>query len=252
MKILISNDDGWGAKGLSALIRVLRPMGEIIVVAPNGPRSGQSNAMTIGQPVTLDLISSEPGLRIYSCSGTPTDCVKIAIDQLYGDVKPALVCSGINHGDNGTINVIYSGTMGAVFDGTVHNIPAIGWSICTHDPDADFSEMERWIPEVLRIILKQPYSFGSCWNVNAPVGPIRGIRFTRHCRGMWEKEWEVVDPNPEHMTFNLIGTYVNLEPEAEDTDQYACAHNYISVCPANTDMTDYTMLRMLQDQADDQ
>ena len=246
MRILISNDDGWGAKGILTLIRVLQPMGEITVVAPSGPQSGQSNAMTVLQPVSLDLVKAEPGLRVYTCSGTPTDCVKLAFHQLFPDGGPDLVCSGINHGDNGTINVLYSGTMGAVFEGTVHQVPSIGWSICSHDPDVDFSEMEHWMPEIIRRIMEMPYAFGRCWNVNAPVGPIQGYRFTRHCRGYWEKEWNTLSDDPEHMLFSLAGNYVNLEPEAEDTDQYACAHGYISVCPASTDMTDYDTLQLLR------
>lgn len=249
MHILISNDDGWGAKGILSLINVMRQFGEVTVVAPDGPRSGQSNAMTVGQPVSLDLVSEEPGLRVYTCSGTPTDCVKIAFHQLFADCLPDLVCSGINHGDNGTINVLYSGTMGAVFEGTVHNVPSIGWSICGYGPDLDFSEMERWMPEVMRLILDEPYEFGRCWNVNAPLGDIRGIRFTRHCKGYWAKEWNMLKDDPEHMLFTLAGDYVNLEPEAEDTDQWACAHGYISVCPDTTDMTDYPVLKHLQDHA---
>lgn len=246
MHILITNDDGWGAKGILALLRVMRTLGDVTVVAPDGPRSGQSNAMTVGQPVTLDLVSQEPGLRIYTCSGTPTDCVKIAFHQLFPNGGPDVVCSGINHGDNGTVNVLYSGTMGAVFEGTVHNVPSIGWSICGYGPDLDFSEMERWMPEVFKRIMEQPYSFGKCWNVNAPLGPIKDIRFTRHCQGIWEKEWKTLDDTPEHMVFTLAGDYVNLEPEAQDTDQYACAHEYISVCPATIDMTDYQMLNHLK------
>lgn len=249
MHILISNDDGWGAKGILTLVKVMRQYGEVTVVAPSGPQSGQSNAMTVGEPVSLDLVSEEPGLRIYTCSGTPTDCVKLAFHQLFTDRMPDLVCSGINHGDNGTINVLYSGTMGATFEGTVHGIPSIGWSICNHDPDADFSEMERWMPELMRLIMAEPYAFGRCWNVNAPAGQIRGIRFTRHCRGYWAKEWDMVEEKPGHMLFTLAGDYVNLEPEAEDTDQWACANGYISVCPDSIDMTDYPVLKHLQEHA---
>jgi len=245
MHILISNDDGWGAKGILTLVRVMRRFGDVTVVAPDGPRSGQSNAMTVGAPVSLDLVSEEEGLRVYTCSGTPTDCVKVALHQLFPAGGPDIVCSGINHGDNGTINVLYSGTMGAVFEGTVHNIPSIGWSICGYGDDLDFSTMEQWMPEVFRILLEQPYTFGRGWNVNAPLGEIRGIRFTRHCKGFWDKEWKMIDDNPEHMVFTLAGDYVNLEPEAEDTDQWACSNGYISVCPCSIDMTDHGMLRQL-------
>lgn len=246
MHILISNDDGWGAKGILTLVKSMRQFGDVTVVAPNGPRSGQSNAMTVGIPVSLDLVSEEPGLRIFTCSGTPTDCVKLALHQLFPDKMPDLVCSGINHGDNGTINVLYSGTMGAAFEGTVHGIPSIGWSICTHEPNADFSEMERWIPEVMRLILAKPYAYGKGWNVNVPTGQIEGIRFTRHCRGYWDKEWELLESQPGRMIFTLAGEYINLEPEAEDTDKWACAHGFISVCPCTVDMTDYEELKRLQ------
>lgn len=251
MRILLSNDDGWGAKGLDVLIAAMRRMGDVVVVAPDGPRSGQSSAITVTIPIRLNHIKDEPAgnglhsLSVYTSSGTPADCIKLGMQVLMRDALPDLVCAGINHGDNSTVNARYSGTMGAVFIGTEHNIPAIGYSICDYSHDADFSQLEPYILPLTRDILETVRTSGIdrlCWNINAPMGEIKGVRRTRQCRGYWDKEMkEYTDPTGKPF-YMLTGVYVNTEPDAGDTDQYALAHGYISVCPTTIDMTSYASL----------
>lgn len=243
MQILITNDDGWGSKGILTLIRAMRQLGDVTVVAPDGARSGQSNAITVQKPVRFKLLSKEPGLTVYTCTGTPTDCVKIAVHVLFPEQMPDLVCSGINHGDNGTINVIYSGTMGAVFEGCTHDILSIGWSICDHNPDADFSYLEPYITAITKRIISLPKHEWRCWNINAPVGPLKGARLTRHCHGYWTEEFKEYQDPVGQPFYMLTGRFVNTEPQAPDTDQAAYREGYISVCPVSLDMTDGEYLK---------
>ncbi|MBQ9340346.1 MAG: 5'/3'-nucleotidase SurE [Paludibacteraceae bacterium] len=237
MKILISNDDGWGARGLDVLISAMRQMGEVLVVAPESGRSGQSSAITVQTPIRLRQVVDEPGLQVYTCSGTPADCAKIGMQVIMNGAKPDLVCSGINHGDNSTVNARYSGTMGVVFVGAEHGVPSIGWSLCDHSADADFSFLEAYIVGLTKRILALPYTDRLCWNINAPVGQLKGVKLTRQCRGYWDKEFMPYnDPNgtPFYM---LTGQFINTEPEAEDTDQYVLNNGYVSVCPTTIDLT---------------
>ncbi|MBR3647255.1 MAG: 5'/3'-nucleotidase SurE [Paludibacteraceae bacterium] len=239
MNILITNDDGWGAKGLLTLIDTMRLLGDVTVVAPDGPRSGQSNAISVLTPLRLKKVQEEPGLRVYLTNGTPTDCIKLGIFALFPDAKPDLVVSGINHGDNGMVNVIYSGTMGAVFEGCARGIPSIGFSLCDHDPDADFSFFQPHVLRLTKAILALPQRDCMCWNINCPVGPVKGARLTRHCHGYWDKEYIAYEDPTGKPFYMLTGHFVNTELEATDTDQYANAHGYISVTPTSIDMTDY-------------
>lgn len=250
MQILITNDDGWGAKGILTLARVMRQFGDVTVVAPDGPRSGQSSAISVLKPVRVNKVQEEPGLTVYTCSGTPADCVKMAVCELMLDHKPDLVCSGINHGDNGTVNVLYSGTMGAVFVGCEQGIRSIGWSIDNHDPNADFSFFEPQIVELTKRILATPMKECLCWNINAPVGPLRGTKITRQERGFWTKEWkQYTDPTGKPF-YMLTGEFVptesklQLEEFAEGeipTDHAAMRAGYIAVTPTTIDMTDYAV-----------
>ncbi len=241
MNILITNDDGYQAKGIQTLIRLMLPLGHVTVVAPDGPRSGQSSAISVGVPLRLKKITIE-GLEeadIYACTGTPADCVKMALHTVFKDKKPDLVVSGINHGSNAAVNVIYSGTMGACLVAVENGIPAVGYSICNHSADADFSTFGKYIPQIALDALKANLPYGVCWNVNAPKGDIQGIRFTRQCKGHWHKEYiEYADPlgNPFYM---LTGEFLNHEPDAEDTDEWTLAHGYISITPTTVDMTYY-------------
>lgn len=237
MEILITNDDGWGAKGILTLTRLMEQFGHVTVIAPDGARSGQSNAISVQKPMYLQLLEQTEKRTVYTTNGTPSDCIKIAINIVYKGAKPDLVVSGINHGSNGAINVIYSGTMGACFVACEQSIPAIGYSIYDHDPDADFSYFEPYIIQLTKKILEVGTPDGICWNINAPIGPLKGAKITRQCRGHWEKEMEPhVDENGTPY-YILVGNFVNHEPDAEDTDEWAAAHGYVSVCPSTIDMT---------------
>lgn len=239
MEILITNDDGWQAKGIRTLTSVMQQLGHVTVVAPDGSRSGQSNAITILQPIRLRKVADTHGFDAYTTNGTPSDCIKLALNTLFQERKPDLVVSGINHGSNAAINVIYSGTMGATFVAAENGIPAIGFSLCDHHPDADFSAFEPYILPLTRHILTQSVPYGTCFNINAPTGTIQGVRLTRQCKGHWEKELQkYTDPHGEPF-YMLVGEFINHEPDAEDTDEWALAHGYIAVTPNTIDMTDY-------------
>lgn len=246
MEILLTNDDGYQAKGLQTLIKLMRPFGKVTVVAPDGPRSGQSNALTATAPIRLHLLKETDNLRIFTTNGTPTDCVKLALNEIFTEKKPDLLVSGINHGSNAAINVIYSGTMGAVFEGCVNGILSIGYSLCDHSLDADFSDFEPYITSITRQMLAQGLPYGTCLNVNAPKGTIKGIKTARQCEGHWAKEFDKrTDPHGKPY-FWMTGYFHNHEPEATDTDEWALANGYISVVPTKMDMTDYNMLDKLK------
>lgn len=249
MEILITNDDGWGAKGILTLVRILTQLGHVTVVAPNGARSGMSNAITVAQPIYLKELNDpnwgneewHKNATVYTTNGTPSDCVKLAIDVIFnGDSsKIDLLASGINHGSNAGINVIYSGTMGACFVGAEHGIPSIGYSIDDHKADADFSHMEKYILELTRHLIEERMPYGVCYNINAPVGALEGVKWTRQCRGYWSKEMIESTDSQGNKCYTLSGEFVNIEPEAEDTDHWAMNNHYISVHPCTIDQTAY-------------
>ena len=180
--ILITNDDGADAKGIEVLTRLMCEIGDVVVMAPDGARSAQSNALTVTQPIRFKKIEETVGLVRYSCTGTPTDCVKLALNEIV-DRKPDLLVSGINHGSNAAINVIYSGTMGAVLEGCENDILSIGFSLCNHSYDADFTNFESYITQIAKLALQNGLPHGTCLNVNAPMGEIAGIRVSRQCDG---------------------------------------------------------------------
>ena len=249
MDILITNDDGWGAKGILTLVRILTHLGHVTVVAPDGPRSGMSNAITVNQPIYLRRLEDanwgteewHKKATVYTTNGTPSDCVKLAIDVVFdGDsTKINLLASGINHGSNAGINVIYSGTMGACFVGAEHGIPSIGYSIDDHSADADFSHMERYILELTRHLIEQKMPYGVCYNINAPIGVLEGVKWTRQCRGYWTKEMIESTDEQGNNCYRLGGEFVNIEPDAEDTDHWAMNNHYLSVHPCSIDQTAY-------------
>jgi 5'-nucleotidase len=234
--ILITNDDGSTAKGIKVLTNLMMQIGDVVVMAPDGPRSGQSNALTVEKPIRFKKVEDKPGLIRYICTGTPTDCVKLAFNEIL-DEKPDLLVSGINHGSNAAINVIYSGTMGAVLEGCENDVPSIGFSISNFDPDADFSEFEPYIIEVTKQVLEHGLPYGLCLNVNSPKANIKGLKIARQCEGHWTQEFaKATDPRGRNYYW-LTGHFENHEPEAEDTDEWALANGYVSVVPTKIDMT---------------
>ena len=244
--ILITNDDGDTAPGIEVLTRLMMQIGVVVVMAPDGPRSGQSNAITVSQPLRYTKIEEREGLVRYKSNGTPTDCVKLALHDIL-DRKPDLLVSGINHGSNAAINIIYSGTMGAVLEGCENGITSIGFSICDHSYNADFSYFEENILKIAKETLNQGLPYGVCLNVNAPKGKIKGIKVVRQCKGNWTEEYAKRTDPQGRSYFWLTGYFKNHEPEAHDTDEWALANGYVSVVPSKIDMTDYIMMRSISE-----
>ncbi len=246
--ILISNDDGYEAKGIKSLVGMISDMGDIIVCAPAGARSGQSRAFSIST-LTLGKVSGEPGLEVYRCYGTPVDCIKMAYSELCPR-KPDLVIGGINHGSNASTNAQYSGTVGIAIEGTMKGIPSLAFSLCDYSDDADFSPMRGIVRRIVEKTLSEGLPRYVCLNVNYPLaGDCRGIRFCRMARGHWRKEVVKRQHPASHADYYwMSGFYQNDEPEAEDTDDWALAHGYVAVTPLTVDMTDYAALEIFQKQ----
>lgn len=256
--ILVTNDDGWQSKGIKALVESLKGKGIIVVCAPDSPRSGFGASFTCTKPVSLERIyptgkDAEDEIW-YSCSGTPVDCVKLAMHRLFSEKKPDLVVSGVNHGSNDSICIMYSGTMGATLEGSVVGIPSIGFSLLDHRPEADFTYAKPWISKIVdRVMadanLLKVMSNGLALNVNIPVGDgIQGVRVCRQANGVWEDEFHYLEGNENEgkAMFQVTGFYRNREPEATDTDQYWLSKNYISIVPVNADYTDHNRLESLR------
>lgn len=242
--IFISNDDGVNAKGINELIRFLRPLGNLVIMAPTAPRSGHGCALTVGQPVSYHLVSEEPGLTIYACTGTPVDCMKLALETVL-EKTPDIVVSGINHGDNSGVNVHYSGTMGVAIEACLKGIPAIGLSLDNHAPDADFQPLEKHIQQIISGVLRTKMPDRTCLNVNFPAGEIRGLKVCEQAVGRWTKEWQPVS-GADGKTFLLTGDFVNTMPDNEMSDNWALANGYIAVTPVTVDMTNYSFLNALK------
>lgn len=233
--ILVTNDDGINAQGIQSLVSFLKPLGDIVVVAPDSARSGQSAAITVNVPLHIAQVVDSPEYKAFKSSGTPVDCIKLAMNILFAD-SPDLIVSGINHGSNSAVSELYSGTMGAVFEGTIHGVPSIGFSLCTFAHDADFSVCQSVVEELCGQALRHPLPAGVGLNVNIPaVAQVMGMRVCRAARGKWVSEYDSrIDPfgRPYHW---LTGYFENAEPEAIDTDEYALAHNYASIVPVSPD-----------------
>ena len=246
--LLLSNDDGFDAKGINELIRALRPIGDLVVVAPTGPRSGSGGAITSEHPLYCDKVKEEPGLVIYKCTGTPVDCVKLALHTLVPR-KPDIVAGGINHGDNSSVNVHYSGTMGVVIEGCLKGIPSVGFSLCNHTPDADFSATLPYIRSITRKVLQEGLPKGTCLNVNFPdTRELKGIRICRQTDGDWIHEFSAHNhPQRDRSYYWLTGEYRNNEPGVEGTDHWALDHGYAAITPTKVDVTDYAMLEKMKD-----
>lgn len=245
---MVTNDDGADAKGLKALIKAVKHLGRLIVVAPAEPQSGMSHAITVKVPLRINKIHEEPDLMIYKCYGTPVDCVKMAFNHLLTE-KPDLLVSGINHGSNSSTSVFYSGTMGAALEGCINGISSIGFSLLNLDHNADFGASA----DIARMITEKALTEGLpgniCLNVNIPdveLTRIAGIKICRQTKGYWREEFDKrTDPTGKHY-FWLTGSYHNMEPLAEDTDEWALAHQYVSVVPLHTDLTCYQALQNLK------
>lgn len=245
--ILISNDDGVSARGINFLVDTLRPYADILVVAPDGPRSGGSCAITTTVPLRYTLLHKEDGLTVYSCTGTPVDCVKVAINELI-ERTPTVVIGGINHGDNSAVNAHYSGTMGVAYEGAMQGIPSIAFSLDDHSSNADFTPLVAAIVEITMKVVNEGLPMFSCLNVNFPVRKeFKGIRVCRMTKSRWTKETKsCLHPTTGKPYVWLVGNRENMEPEAEDTDIWAMANGYVAVMPVTLDCTDYGLMKTLK------
>ena len=246
--ILISNDDGYEAKGINELVDMVRDMGDVLVCAPDGARSGMSCAFTATLPLTLTLRKKEPGVEVWSCSGTPTDCVKMALAELCPR-KPDLVLGGINHGDNGSVNTHYSGTMGVVLEGCMKYIPSVAYSLCDHNANADFVPLRPYVRQMTQWVLKNGLQEGVCLNVNFPLledGTFQGVRVCRMAKGTWGSEVTKCHHPRGYDYWWMVGHYQNDEPEAEDTDNWALSHGYVAITPTRIDVTAYEAMETLK------
>ena len=241
--ILVTNDDGISAPGIRTLIRIMNDYGDVIVVAPNKPQSAMGHAITIETILRCDKVVIDNGPQIeYSCNGTPADCVKLALNQFI-DRKPDLCVSGINHGSNSSINVIYSGTMSAAIEASLNGVLSVGFSILDYEHNADFSEAEMYIRKVVKILLDKDFKENTCLNVNIPKKnkdiPIKGLKICRQAIANWEEEFEKrVDPKGKDYYW-LKGNFV-IYDKGLDTDEWALKNQYVSLVPIQFDLTDYS------------
>lgn len=253
--ILISNDDGYQAKGINALADMLRPLADVVVCAPDGPRSGYSCAFSAEVPLRLTLHRREPGLEVWSCNGTPVDCVKMALDNIL-PYRPTMVAGGINHGDNSSVNSHYSGTMGVVLEGCMKYLPSVAYSLCDHRADANFSPLSPYITAITRRVLTEGLPQGVCLNVNFPLTteqgaksvehPFRGVRVCRMAHGRWVNETAKCHHERGYDYWWMVGNYVSDEPDAGDTDRWALSHGYVAITPTRIDVTAYEAMEQLK------
>lgn len=249
--IFVTNDDGYQAKGFAAAIEVAREFGRVVAVAPAEPQSGRSQAITMYDPLFLEQRCKEEGVEVYSLTGTPVDCVKWAFDYLFEEGAVDLVISGINHGSNSAINVLYSGTMGAAIEGSFYGCPSVGLSLTTHDADAEFESAKHYAREIIASVLENPHNGNQplCLNVNVPNIPfedIKGVKVCRQCRGIWREEFFPYEDPRGKPYFWLTGSYTNYEPAAADTDEWALKEGYVAVVPVQIDMTSYGQISYLE------
>jgi len=246
--ILITNDDGYLAPGISHLTEVAMKYGDVLVVAPMEGQSGMSHAVTMTEPLRLKHVSQKPGLDIYACSGKPVDAVKIALNQIL-DRKPDLLLSGINHGSNSSVSLFYSGTVGAAIEGCMNGIDSIALSVDDHSIDADFRLAVQFIDPIIREALKNGLPQKTCLNINFPkINPedCKGIKVCRQTNGVWKEEFEHrKDPQGKDYYW-LTGYFTNEEPLEEDTDDYLLQHNYAAIVPVKVDVTDYEAMESIR------
>ena len=237
--ILISNDDGYSAKGIKSLTEYICDLADIIVCAPSGPRSGFSRSFSISNYFQIEKLKEEDGLQIWSCTGTPVDCVKIAISEIL-DRKPDLVIGGINHGNNSSINAHYSGTVGVVLEGCVKGIPSVAFSLCNDDFDADFSAMREGIRNIVQNVLDEGLPKGVFLNVNYPdVKELKGVKICRMGLSHWPNEIHKRTKTDGGIEYRVSYEYHNDEPDATDTDAWALDNGYVAITPTTIDVTHY-------------
>ncbi|MBR9756750.1 MAG: 5'/3'-nucleotidase SurE [Algicola sp.] len=245
--ILVTNDDGITAPGIRALIEVMKTLGDVVVVAPDSPQSGMGHAITVNSTLHLDRVTIDQGDQPeYSCSGTPADCVKLAVREIM-DRQPDICVSGINHGANSSINVIYSGTMSAALEAGIEGIPAIGFSLCNYNYNANFEAAKHYAKQIVAKALAEGIPKDVVLNVNFPDVPqkdIKGIRICRQAKANWIEEFDKRQTPHGKDYYWLTGTFVNLD-NGQDTDEWALENNYISIVPVQFDLTAHHSIQTL-------
>ena len=244
-KILITNDDGIAAPGMKALTEVMHELGDIYIIAPDSAQSGMGHAITINSTLELKHIPGFLGTEnAYSCTGTPVDCVKMGVHEVM-KTRPNLCVSGINHGSNSSINVIYSGTMSAAVEGGIEGIPSIGFSLCDYSWDANFENIKPFIKKIALEVLEKGLPEGVILNVNFPkTDNIKGIKICRQAKAAWEEEFDKRTNPMGKEYYWLTGKFVNHD-NGEDTDEWALANDYISIVPVHFDLTAYHAIQQL-------
>jgi 5'-nucleotidase len=245
--ILVTNDDGITAPGIRALISVMKEIGEVVVVAPDSPQSATGHAITINSTLFINKIDIDPEIETeYSCSGTPVDCVKFAVNEILKR-KPDLCVSGVNHGSNSSINVIYSGTMSAAVEAGIEGIPAIGFSLLDYNWNADFEPIKASIKKITLEVLENGLPEGVILNVNFPKlkeKDIKGIKICRQAKAMWQERFDKRQTPHGRDYYWLTGEFINMD-NGEDTDEWALEHGYISVVPVQFDLTAHHAMQTL-------
>ena len=247
--ILISNDDGITSKGIRKLVELTRDLGEVVVVAPDSPQSGMGHAITVGDTLRLRKSDIFEGVEAYECSGTPADCVKLAKHHVLRDRKIDLVISGVNHGSNSSISVLYSGTMSAAIEGAIEGLPSIGFSYCDYDPNGDMSHVDQYLVKIVKEALAHGMPRGIALNVNFPViqnENIRGIKVCRQANAAWEENFDERKDPYGRSYFWMVGNFVNHD-KGEDNDEWALANNYVSIVPCQFDMTGHHAISQLNE-----
>ncbi|MFY0606916.1 MAG: 5'/3'-nucleotidase SurE [Cyclobacteriaceae bacterium] len=249
--ILVTNDDGITSRGIRKLVEQMEKIGEVLVVAPDSPQSGMGHAITVGDTLRLkeNRIFGEE-ISAFECSGTPADCVKLAKHHILKDRKPDLVVSGINHGSNTSISVLYSGTMSAAIEAAIEGTPAIGFSLCDFDTEASLDHVDEYIQNICREALDKGIPKGIALNVNFPTeqkAPLKGVKLCRQANARWEEEFDQrIDPNGRRY-FWMVGNFVNHD-KGEDNDEWAIANNYVSIVPCQFDLTGHHAIRQINDE----
>lgn len=244
--ILVTNDDGITAPGIRRLVEFMNEIGDVVVVAPNSPQSGKGHAITINSTLTYEEINLDGPQKDFSLSGTPVDCVKFALDKVLTR-KPDLVVSGINHGANSSINVIYSGTMSAAVEAGVEGLQAIGFSLLDFSWDADFLPAKKYIQDIVRKVLENPMPKGIVLNVNIPKLPeneIKGIKVCKQADAKWEESFDE-RINPHGKKYYWLTGYFNNMDYSENADETALSEGYISIVPVKFDLTAHEYLETL-------
>ncbi len=248
--ILVTNDDGITAQGIRTLVEVAKMLGDVVVVAPDAPQSGMGHAITIANPIRLHRVNIFEGVEAsYECSGTPVDCVKLAQNVVLRGRKVDLCVSGINHGSNASINIIYSGTLSAAMEASLEGIPSIGFSLLDYSHSADFEPCKPFVKEIMQYVLQHGMEHGNLLNVNIPRLPmneIKGIKVCRQADARWVEEFvEATDPRGQKYYW-LTGRFVN-EDHKPDTDIWALDNGYISIVPSMHDLTNYEALKAMKE-----